>query len=237
MARVLDGCREPRCGFFFTQVAERLERAPVDVAGAVLANEPRVAWRDVSDVRREPVARIERVHPEHRPVADDLRHDRGRRDRGAPLVAVDDRDVRRRGRPEPEPVDETRLRGRRERMQRTSQPVQVRPVQPGAVDLSRRDDLHGNPGRARKHRPEQLLTVLRRDLLRIIQLRERPNAMVAQRVVVEKNAGNNERAGERAAACLVSPGDEASAEPSVELQQPLPRLRRQEPALLLRAQR
>ena len=65
-------------------------------------------------------------------------------------------------------------------MQRTTQPVQVRPVQPGAVDLPRRDDLHGDPGRAREHSPEQLLTVLRRDLLRVVQLRERPNAMVAQ---------------------------------------------------------
>ena len=110
-------------------------------------------------------------------------------------------------------------------MQRTAQPVQVRIVQPDAIDLPRRDDLNGNPGCAREHRPEQLLTVLRRDLLRVVQLRERPNAMVAQRVVVEKDAGDDERAGERAAPCFVSPGDEASAELSVEPQQPLPRLR------------
>jgi hypothetical protein len=90
-------------------------------------------------------------------------------------------------------------------MQRTTQPVQVRPVQPGAVDLSRRDDLHGDTGCAREHRPEQLLTVLRRDLLRVVQLRERPNAMVAERVVVEKNAGDDERAGERAAARSSAP--------------------------------
>ena len=81
-------------------------------------------------------------------------------------------------------------------MQRTAQPVQVRPVQPGAVDLSRRDDLHGNPSCAREHRSEQLLAVLGRDLLRVVQLCERPNAMVAQRVVVEKDAGDDERAGE-----------------------------------------
>ena len=122
-------------------------------------------------------------------------------------------------------------------MQRTSQPVQVRPVQPGAVDLTRGDDLDGDTRGTVEHCAKELLPLLGRNLLRVVQLRERPNAMVAQRVVVEKNAGNNERAGERAAACLVSPGDEASAEPSVELQQPLPRLRRQEPALLLRAQR
>jgi hypothetical protein len=42
--------------------------------------------------------------------------------------------------------------------------------------------------------------------------------MVTQRVVVEEDARDDERSGERAAAGLVSPGDEASAEPSVEPQ-------------------
>ena len=81
-------------------------------------------------------------------------------------------------------------------MQRTAKPVQVRPVQPNAVDFSRRDDLHRDPRRAVEHRAEQLLPVLGRDLLRVVQLRKRPNAMVAQRVVVEQDAGDDERAGE-----------------------------------------
>jgi hypothetical protein len=168
----------------------------MDVTGPVLADEPRVARRDVADVRREPVAWVERVHPEHRAVAHDLRHDRGRRDRRAPLVAVDDRNVLGRGRPEPEAVDEACLGRRRERVKSTTQPVQVRPVQPNAVDLPRRDDLHRDPRRAVEHRAEQLLPVLGRDLLRVVQLRKGPNAMVAQRVVVEQDAGDDERAGE-----------------------------------------
>jgi hypothetical protein len=94
-----------------------------------------------------------------------------------------------------------------------------------AVDLARRDDLHGDPGRAGENRAEELLSVLRRDLLGVVQLRERPNAVVAERVVIEQDAGDDERACEGAAAGFVSPGDEASAEPSVEPQQPLPRLR------------
>jgi hypothetical protein len=64
-------------------------------------------------------------------------------------------------------------------------------VQTDAVDLARRKDLHRDPGRTREHRPEELLTVLRRDLFRVVQLRERADAVVAQRVVVEKDAGND----------------------------------------------
>jgi hypothetical protein len=209
----------------------------MDVAGPVLANEPRVARRDVADVRREPVARVERVHPAHRPVAHDLGHDRRRRDRGAALVAVDDRHVLGRRRSEAEAVDEARLGRRRKRMQGSSEPVQIRPVQALAVDLAGGDDLDRDPGCAGENGAEELFPVLGRDLLRVVQLRERTNAMVAERVVVEKDAGDDERSGEGAAAGFVSPGDEASAELSVEPQQPLPRLRRVEPALLLRAQR
>jgi hypothetical protein len=193
---VLNRFGEPGGGFFFTQVAERLERAAVDVTRPVLAHEARVARGDVADVRGEPVARKERVHAEHRPVADDLRNDRGRRDRGAALVAVDDRDVLGRSRPEAEAVHETRLGGRRQRVQRPAQPVQVRAVQAHAVDLTCRDDLHRNTSRAVEHGAEQLLAVFRRDLLRVVQLRERPNAVVAQRLVVEQDAGDDERAGE-----------------------------------------
>jgi hypothetical protein len=69
-------------------------------------------------------------------------------------------------------------------------------VQTDAIDLTRRDDLDGDARRARKHGPEQLLTILGRDLLRVVQLRKRPHAMIAQRVVIEENAGGDERAGE-----------------------------------------
>jgi hypothetical protein len=69
-------------------------------------------------------------------------------------------------------------------------------MQTHAVDLPGRHDLNRNAGSAVQHRAEQLLAVLRRDLLRVVQLRERPNAMVAERVVVEEDAGNDERAGQ-----------------------------------------
>jgi hypothetical protein len=69
-------------------------------------------------------------------------------------------------------------------------------VQPHAIDLPRGHDLHRDPRRAVQDRAEQLLPVLGRDLLRVVQLRKRTNAMVAQRVVVEQDAGDDERAGE-----------------------------------------
>src|SRR5207253_2570564 len=70
------------------------------------------------------------------------------------------------------------------------------------------------------------------DLLRVVQLRERTHTMVAQVFVIEEDACDDERPGERASAGLVSACDVASAEPSVEPQQPLARLRRLQPALL-----
>ena len=57
-----------------------------------------------------------------------------------------------------------------------------------AVDLRVRDHLHGDLGRGGEHGSEERLPVLRADLLRVVQLRERANAVVAQRFVVEKDA-------------------------------------------------
>jgi len=151
--------------------------------------------RDVADVRREPVAGIERVHAPHRPVADDLRDDRGRCDRGAPLVAVDDRHVLGRARPESEAVDEARLGRRFQGTQRPPQPGEIRAVQPLAVDLRVRDHLDRDLRRRREDGPEERLPVLGADLLRVVQLRQRADAMVAQRLVVEEDAGDDERPG------------------------------------------
>jgi hypothetical protein len=78
-------------------------------------------------------------------------------------------------------------------MQRATKPVQIRAVQPYTVDLTRRDDLDGDSSCAVEHRAEQLLPILGRDLLRVVQLRERPDAMVAERVVVEQDARDDER--------------------------------------------
>ena len=50
------------------------------------------------------------------------------------------------------------------------------------------------------------------DLLRVVQEGERPDAMAPERPVVEEDAGDDERACERAAARLVGPRDEPRLE-------------------------
>jgi hypothetical protein len=61
----------------------------------------------------------------HQAVADDLGHDRGGGDRGAPLVPVDDGRVLRCGGAEPEAVDEADLAGGRQGMQDGAQAPEV----------------------------------------------------------------------------------------------------------------
>ncbi len=195
----------------------------MDLAGPALTHDRGVPGCDVADVRDEAVVREERIEPPHEAVAGDLGDDRGGRDRGALLVSVDDCRVVGRGRPEPEAVDETRLGRRRQLPEHGAEPGQVAAMQAGAVDLAVRDHTDGYYLRAGDHRPEELLAPLGCELLRVVQECERTDSMVAQLRVVEQDARDDERAGERAPAGLVSAGDETSAEPPVEAQQPLPR--------------
>ena len=58
-------------------------------------------------------------------------------------------------------------------------------------------------------------------LLGVVEVGERPDLVVAQTVVVEQHAGDDERPGERPAARLVRTRDEARAEPAVEPEEPL----------------
>jgi hypothetical protein len=58
-------------------------------------------------------------------------------------------------------------------------------MQPLAVDLRVRDHLHGDLGGRCEHGAEESLAILGADLLRVVQLRERANAVVAQGFIVE----------------------------------------------------
>ena len=190
----------------------------MDLARTELPHDARMPRRDVTDVRREAVAWKERVQAAHGAITDDLGDDRGGSDRSASLVAVDDRNVLRSARPKAKTVHEARLGGRRQSVKGTAETSEIRAVEALAVDLARRDHLHRDARRAPEDGPEELLPVPGADLLRVVQLRKRPNAMIAKRFVIEDNARDDERPGERASAGLVSPGDVASAEPSVEPQ-------------------
>jgi hypothetical protein len=59
---------------------------------------------------------------------------------------------------------------------------------------------------------EQRLAILGRDLLRVVQRRERTDARAAKLRVVQEHARDDERAGEGAATCFVGTRDEAHSE-------------------------
>ena len=117
---------------------------------------------------------------------------------------------------EPEAVHEAGLRGRREVGEHRPEAPEIRVVEPVAVDVAARDHAHADAGRAAHDGAEELLALGRRDLLRVVQVGERPDAVVAQALVVEQDTGDDERPGERASSSLVRAGDEARAEPAVE---------------------
>ena len=123
--------------------------------------------------------RIEGSQPPHRPVADNLGDDGCGRDRRALLVAVDDRSMLGRRRPEPEAVDETDLCGRRELPEDRPHRGEVRTVKAVGVDLPRGDRAHRHLLGTGKDAAKETLPVGRAELLGVVQQRQRPDAVVA----------------------------------------------------------
>ena len=92
-----------------------------------------------------------------------------------------------------------------------------------AVAVDRADGHHpyADRRRAGSDRLEERLALGHRDLLRVVQRRERPDARPAELLVVEEDSGNDERPGERPAARLVGARDEARVELAIEPEEPL----------------
>ena len=88
-----------------------------------------------------------------------------------------------------------------------------------AVDHVRRNDANGDTRRAAGDGAEQLLPLLRRQLLRVVQPPERPHPVVAQALVVEEHGRDDERSREAPPPGLVGTRDVAHAEPAVEGEQ------------------
>lgn len=188
----------------------------MELARAPLSNHGGVPRRDVADVRRKPVHGIERVHAPHRAVADNLRDDRRRGNRGALLVSVDDGAVGRRRGAEPETVDETCLGGRRERGESSGERAQVRAMQAEAIDLAGGHRLNGDAGGAGEDSAEDLLALVRAELLRVVQETKACGPTTAHESVVEQHPRGDERPGEASPPRLVGPCDKANAESAVE---------------------
>jgi hypothetical protein len=88
-------------------------------------------------------------------------------------------------------------------------------MQAVGVDLARRDRADGDLLGAGDHGAEQRLASAGGQLLGVVQQRQRPDAMVAQAVVVEQDARDDERPGKGAAAGFVGSRYEARAEAAV----------------------
>jgi len=84
-------------------------------------------------------------------------------------------------------------------------------MEPVRVDLAGRDRPHRHLRATRQDGTEQPLPPGRCELLGVVQQRERPDAMVAEPLVVEQHAGDDERPCERTAARFVGAGDEPRA--------------------------
>jgi len=69
-------------------------------------------------------------------------------------------------------------------------------VEPVAVDHARREDADDDSRRAADDGVEELRPSLVRELLRVVELGERTDAVVAQVRVVEQHPGDDERPGE-----------------------------------------
>jgi hypothetical protein len=170
-------------------------------------------------MRDEAVPRVEGIHSPHRPVADDLGDDgRGRND-GAALVPVDDRLVLGRERAEAEAIYETGFGRGAEIGERLAQTAKVRAMEAVAVDHARRNHPDGDSRRAPRNGAKESLSLLRRDLFRVVQEPEWTDAVVAQAFIVEEDGRSDERAGETSSTCLVRAGDKADPEAPIEGEQ------------------
>ncbi len=92
-------------------------------------------------------------------------------------------------------------------------------MEPVPVDHGRWDDAYGDPGGAADDRGEKRLALGARELLRVVQAREGANAVVAQALVVEENARDDERTREAAMTGLVRTREKPNPEAPVEAEE------------------
>ena len=212
------------------QVAHRLERAAVNARRPALADDPRVARRDVADVRGEAVVRKS---------ASILRISRSRVTFAtieaaaiAALFSSPSTTARCGGAVGPRRKPSTRhASAGGESACRISRIAArfdlcspLRSIAP--CGMTRTTTLLGAP----EHRVEQLLAPLGRALLRVVEESERPHLVVAETAVVEQHAGHDQRPGQAATTRLVGSGNQPGAELPVELQELLACLRGRHPA-------
>jgi hypothetical protein len=121
--------------------------------------------------------------------------------------------------PEAKAVDEACVRRRMELGQDGAERGEIGAMQPEVVDLTNGDDPHADLRGGAHDCTEERLALFVRNLLRVVEARERSYARSVQELVVEEHPRDNERPRERAAARFVGPCDETHAKTPVERQQ------------------
>ena len=134
----------------------------------------------------------------------------------ARVFREDDRLVLGRERAEAEAIYETGFGRRAEIGERLAQTAKVRAMEAVAVDHARRNHPYGDSRRAPRNGTKESLSLLRRDLFRVVQEPERTDAVVAQAFIVEEDGRSDEGAGETSSTCLVGAGQKADPEAPVE---------------------
>ena len=121
-----------------------------------------------------------------------------------------------RERADAEAVHEARF-GRRAKIgECLAQAAKVRAMEAVAVDHARRNDPDRDSRRAPRDCTKESLSLVRRDLLRVVQEAERTDAVVTQAFIVEEDGRSDEGAGETSSTCLVGSGEKADTEAPIE---------------------
>ena len=148
-------------------------------------------WRDVADVAGEAEPGIDGVETSHHSVAYNLGDDRCRGDGGASLIAVNHRHMLRSVGAKPKSVDQADVRGRRQLLETTPQRGEIRPVQTGTIDLGGRDDPNADPRRKCQDMAVEVLSLLERELLGVVQPPQPGRDTTTELLVVEQDASSD----------------------------------------------
>ena len=200
-------------------VGDRLERQAVQRRDAVLGDRRAMLGRGVAHVGLEVPLRVPLGDPAHVAVAADLGQHRGRGDRRAAAVAVDDRALLEAEVGHVEAVHEAdgAVAGHAE--QRACAAPRGSCCAARGRRCPARSETRSPTGPRRAARAGRAPRALGRVLLRVVQAAQRAAVGQRQPLEVEQHRGRHERPGQRAAAGLVGAGHVAAAELAVEGEQ------------------
>jgi hypothetical protein len=183
--------------------------------------------RRISHVLVEAELRVSGRHgARHQAVAADLRDDRGGGNGRAPPVASDHPGVLRGALAEMEAVDQAPLSAMIDSPERLGHQAQVGAMEAVSVDPPRRGHVDRHAVGIRHHRLEQLLALLARQSLGVVEVRQLSPTPAANGIKIQAHRRHDERTGEASTTRLVGAGDKPNVVASIEGEQSNRRLLR-----------